>query len=248
MEVTVEQKLKALYNLQRIDTAINQLKSVRGELPMEVSDLEDEIARLETRLQKMNDEVKEYQTEISDNKIRIKEAQSQIKKYDAQLSNVKNNREYDALTKEMELQNLEIQAAEKRIKEYNWEIDQKSKSIEVAKVELDGRKQDLANKNAELAVIVEETEKEEAGLNKEREKAVKVIEERLLFSYNKIRTNVKNGIAVAGIMRDACGGCFAKIPPQRQADIRMRKKILVCEHCGRILTDAEMAGQDAVTA
>lgn len=245
MEVTVEKKLKALYNLQKIDTAINKIKAVRGELPMEVSDLEDEIAGLETRLQKMNDEVKELQSDISDNKIRIKESQAAIKKYETQLANVKNNREYDALTKEIEIQNLEIQAAEKRIKEFNWEIEQKNKQIELSNAELEGRRQDLNNKNSELTVIVAETEKEEAALMKDRDKAVKAIDDRLAFSYNKIKTSVKNGIAVAGIVRDACGGCFAKIPPQRQADIRQRKKILVCEHCGRILVDAEIANEES---
>jgi predicted nucleic acid-binding Zn-ribbon protein len=248
MEVTVEQKLKALYSLQKIDTAINKIKAIRGELPMEVADLEDELAGLETRLTNLNEEVKELQTEISDNKIRIKEAQAAIKKYDGQLSNVKNNREYDALNKEMELQNLEIQAAEKRIKEYTWEIEQKNKLIEANTTELEGRKQDLENKKAELGTIVAETEREEAGLMKQREKAAVVIEERLLNSYNKIRNSVKNGIAVASIVRDSCSGCFAKIPPQRQADIRQHKKILVCEHCGRVLVDAALVGEEVATA
>lgn len=246
MEVTVEQKLKALYNLQKIDSKIDKIRSIRGELPMEVRDLEDEIEGLETRLANLTSELNQMEDSIVKNKGRIKESQQLIKKYDGQLTNVKNNREYDALNKEIEIQGLEIQASEKRIKEAQYEIEIKNKIIETSKAELDGRKQDLENKKAELDNIVEETKKEENGLESARKEASTFIEERLLLAYNKIRTSMKNGLGVAAINRDSCGGCFANIPPQRQLDIRQRKKIIVCEHCGRILVDSAIS--EEVTA
>lgn len=241
MEATIEQKLKALYKLQSIDSEIDKIKSLRGELPLEVSDLEDDIAGMETRYENLSNEVKELETSVSNNKIKIKECQALVKKYDGQLTNVKNNREYDALTKEVELQNLEIQAAEKRIKDVQVEIKYKSEIVANLQEEIEGRKVDLSNKKGELNTIIEDTEKEERELEKQRSKASEVIEERLMSAYSRIRTNMINGIGVARIDRDSCSGCFASIPPQRQIDIKQRKKIIVCESCGRILVDSDLA-------
>jgi predicted nucleic acid-binding Zn-ribbon protein len=245
MEATVEQKLKALYKLQAIDSSIDRIKAHRGELPLEVNDLEDEIAGMETRLSNLNTEQKEMEDSISSNKSKIKDSQALIKKYEGQLTNVKNNREYDALNKEIEIQGLEIQAAEKRIKDFQAEIKYKKEIIEKLVGEIGGRKEDLKTKKSELETIVEETEKEEASINKDREKAAKVVEERLMAAYSRIRTNMRNGIAVSKVDRDSCSGCFASIPPQRQIDIKQRKKIIVCESCGRIIVDADMADEVA---
>ena len=240
-EINVEQKLKALYKLQVIDSKIDKLKSVRGELPMEVSDLEDEIAGLETRLSNFKLEIKQLEEGIVMNKTRIVDSKALSKKYEKQLDNVKNNREFEALNKEIEIQGLEVQAADKRIKNFQFEIEQKKLALETLATELEGRKVDLKTKKGELDTIVEETDKEEKDLLKIRAKAVTVTEERLYTSYERIRKSVKNGIGVAMILRDSCGGCFAKIPPQKQSDIKQRKKILVCEHCGRVLVDNQLA-------
>lgn len=244
-EVSIEQKLKALYRLQIIDSQISKLQIVRGELPNEVADLEDDIAGMETRLANMANEVKAIEETISQNKTRIMDAKALAKKYEKQLEGVKNNREYDALNKEIEIQGLEQQAADKRIKNANFDLEQKKNAITALDTELVGRKQDLKNKKGELEGIIAETEKEEANLNIDREKAVSVADERLVASYNRIRTSMKNGIGVAVIMRESCGGCFAGIPPQRQADIKLRKKIIVCENCGRVLVDPELAEEVA---
>ncbi len=244
-EVSIEQKLKALYRLQIIDSQISKLQIVRGELPNEVADLEDDIAGMETRLANMANDVKAIEETISQNKTRIMDAKALAKKYEKQLEGVKNNREYDALNKEIEIQGLEQQAADKRIKNANFELEQKKNAITALDAELVGRKQDLKNKKGELESIIAETEKEEANLNVDREKAVSVADERLVASYNRIRTSMKNGIGVAVIMRESCGGCFAGIPPQRQADIKLRKKIIVCENCGRVLVDPELAEEVA---
>ncbi len=245
-EVSVEQKLKAMYKLQVIDSKIDKLKSVRGELPMEVADLEDDIAGLETRIDNVNNEIKNLEEGISNNKTKILDSKAMIKKYEKQLDNVKNNREFEALNKEIEIAGLEVQAAEKRIKNFQFDIEQKKQLVESVLLELEGRKQDLKNKKGELEMIVEETEKEEKDLLKVRDEASSLIEERLLTSYNKIRLSVKNGIGVAQIVRDSCGGCFARIAPQRQLDIRQRKKILVCEYCGRVLVDSQLAEEVTV--
>jgi predicted nucleic acid-binding Zn-ribbon protein len=245
-EISIEQKLKALYKLQVIDSKIDKLRSVRGELPMEVSDLEDEIAGLETRLTNMKNEIKQLEDGIGLNKTKIVDSKALGKKYEKQLDNVKNNREFEALNKEIEIQGLEVQAAEKRIKNFQFEIEQKKTALETLATELDGRKVDLKTKKGELDTIVEETEKEEKDLMKIRDKAVEVTENRLYTSYEKIRKSVKNGIGVAMIERDSCGGCFAKIPPQKQADIKLRKKILVCEHCGRVLVDSHLAEEVSI--
>ncbi|SOD20230.1 zinc ribbon domain-containing protein [Pedobacter xixiisoli] len=237
MEQTVEQKLKALYELQNLHTKIDKIRQIRGELPIEVADLEDEVAGLETRIQKIKAELDDTEDAIVNRKNMIKEAQTLIKKYDAQLKDVKNNREYDALTKEVEIQNLDIQVSEKKIKEFGFEINNKTEIFEKAQANLDLRKGDLDAKKAELETITGETEKEEQALVKKAEKAEENIEERLMFAYNRLRKNAINGLAVVTIDRDSCSGCFNKIPPQRQLDIRQRKKVIVCEHCGRILVD-----------
>lgn len=246
MEATIEEKLKNLYQLQAIDSQIDRIRSVRGELPMEVSDLEDDIAGLETRIEKYGEELKELDVIIAGNKNKIKESQQFIKKYESQLENVKNNREYDALSKEIEIQGLEIQAAEKRILENTRLIELKKQTLDAAKLELEGRRIDLENKKSELNTIVEETEKDESALMVLRNKAESTIDDRLRSAYNRIRQNVKNGIAIASVLRDSCSGCFGSIPPQMQADIRQRKKVIVCEHCGRILVDATIIEEPQV--
>lgn len=237
MEQTVEQKLKALYELQNLHTKIDKIRQIRGELPMEVADLEDEVAGLETRIQKIKAELDDTEDAIVNRKNLIKEAQTLIKKYDTQLTDVKNNREYDALNKEIEIQNLEIQVCEKKIKEHGFEIASKTEIYEQAQAKLETRKGDLEQKRKELETITGETEKEEQGLVKKADKAETQIEERLLTAYNRLRKNAVNGLAVVTIDRDSCSGCFNQIPPQRQLDIRQRKKVIVCEHCGRILVD-----------
>lgn len=244
-DFTVENKLSALYELQTIDSTIDKIRIVRGELPVEVSDLEDEVAGLETRVNKLTEDANLLEDSIVKKKLSIKESQALIKKYEGQQNNVKNNREYDSLTKEIEFQNLEIQLSEKRIKEFTLEITTKNAIIEASRKTLDERKNDLEIKKAELESIIQETKKEEETLMARSTAAAAIIEDRLLIAYKKIRENSKNGLAVVGIQRDACGGCFNKIPPQRQLDIRQRKKIIVCEHCGRILVDAELANKDA---
>jgi len=241
MEQTVEQKLKALYELQTIHTKIDRIRQVRGELPMEVADLEDDVAGLETRIQKIKAELDDVEDEIVTRKNLIKEAQANIKKYETQLNEVKNNREYDAISKEIEIQGLDIQVSEKKIREYGFEITSKTQIYEKALADLDARKSDLDAKKEELGTITAETEKEETDLVSQAEKATGNIEERLLTAYNRLRQNAKNGLAVVTIQRDSCSGCFNQIPPQRQSDIRQRKKIIVCEHCGRILVDEQMA-------
>ena|SRR5574343_148925 len=243
MEATVEQKLKALFELQTIHTSIDKIRTIRGELPMEVADLEDDVAGLETRISKIKDEINELEDNITNKKSIMKTATQLIKKYEEQQNNVKNNREFEALTKEIEIQGLEIQVAEKKIKEYTYEIGNKSKVLENAEIALGERRGDLDVKKAELDKITKETEKDEDALLKKASKAEKDIEERLLTAYHKLRSNAKNGLAVVTIQRDSCGGCFNQIPPQRQVDIRQHKKIIVCEHCGRILVDDNFVAQ-----
>ncbi|RYE27841.1 MAG: hypothetical protein EOP42_18490 [Sphingobacteriaceae bacterium] len=240
MEQTVEQKLKALYELQTIHTKIDRIRQVRGELPMEVSDLEDEVAGLETRIQKIKYDLDDLEDSVVTRKNLIKEAQANTKKYEAQLAEVKNNREYDAISKEIEIQGLDVQVSEKKIKEIGFEIATKTQVYDKALIDLEERRKDFEAKKAELGTITAETEKEENELTGQIDEAKKNIEERLLFAYTKLRGNAKNGLAVVTISRDACSGCFNEIPPQRQADIRQRKKIIVCEHCGRILVDEQM--------
>lgn len=242
MEKTVEQKLQALYELQSIHTQIDKIRQIRGELPVEVADLEDDVAGLETRIQKIKTELDDLEDAIVTRKNIIKEAGAAIKKYEAQLNDVKNNREYEAISKEVEIQGLDIQVSEKKIKEFGFEIVTKTEVYEKAIADLEGRKKDLEIKQAELSVITSETQKEEEDLSNKAAKAETQIEERLLFAYHRLRGNAKNGLAVVTIQRDSCSGCFNQIPPQRQSDIRQHKKIIVCEHCGRILVDEAIAG------
>ncbi len=237
-DVTVEKKLVALYSLQQVDSEINKIRIVRGELPLEVQDLEDEIAGLETRIENINAEIKEIETEIKAKKAAIKEHQSLIKKYEAQQMNVRNNREYDSITKEMEFQTLEIQLCEKKIKEFTSALELKTDISEKTILAHKERKEDLAQKKLELEEIVSETEKEEKKLVDKLQESQKYIEDRLITAYQRIKKNARNGLAVVMVERDACGGCFNKIPPQRQLDIKMHKKIIVCEYCGRILVDS----------
>ncbi len=237
IEKTVKSKLTTLFRLQTIDFQIDRLRSVRGELPLEVQDLEDEIAGLETRVEKFNNEIHELETEISNKKNAAQESLELIKKYEGQQMNVRNNREYDSLSKEIEYQTLEAQLAEKKMKEYSAEVETRKEMVKKVEEELDERKKDLEAKKAELNDIVAETEKDEQVLLQKSEEQRNNIEERLLTAYQRIRNNARNGLAVVPVERDACGGCFNKIPPQRHLDIRLHKKIIVCEYCGRILID-----------
>lgn len=239
MESTVAQKLEALLNLQKIDSRLDAIFKVRGALPEEVQDLEDEIAGYETRLDKFNQDIQSLEDNIKRFKENIKESEKLIKKYQEQQMNVRNNREYDAITKELELQDLEIQVSKKKIGEAQAKIENKNKDVDDLKAHLGERQKDLANKQDELKTIVSESENEEGKLEADREKAVKKIEDRLYKSYAKIRSNAKNGLAVVMVKRGACGGCFNVVPPQRQADIREKKKLIVCEHCGRIFAGVE---------
>lgn len=243
-EITVEDKLRALYDLQQIDSKIDRIRTVRGELPLEVQDLEDEIQGLETRLNNLTEELKSLENQITEKKNTIKDAEALIKKYEGQQGKVRNNREYDALTKEIEFQKLEIQLAEKRIKEYKANIAAKKEIIDQSTDAFNERKKDLQHKKAELNDIISETQKEENQLISRSKEAESIIEDRLLTAYKRIRKNAHNGLAVVAVERDACGGCFNKIPPQRQLDIKTHKKIIVCEYCGRILVDANiLAGE-----
>lgn len=244
MEQTVEQKLKALWALQSIHTKIDKIRQVRGELPIEVADLEDEIAGLETRLEKTRIELDDFEDSIVKRKNMIKDAQAAIKKYEGQLNEVKNNREYDAISKEIEIQGLEIQVCEKRIKESEFEIKSKTDGYEKTQSNLDFSKGELDVKKQELETITSETQIEEESFVTKAENAASIIEERLFKVYNKLRTSYRNGLGVVFIERDSCSGCHNKIPAQLQSEIRQRKKIIICEHCGRILVDEEIASED----
>jgi len=220
---------------------IDKIKTLRGELPLEVQDLEDEIAGLRTRLVNLEDEIKTLETAINNKKIAIKDAQALIAKYTEQQNNVRNNREFDSLSKEIEFQTLEIELAEKRIKEFTTEMVEKKETIDSSKTLLKDREEDLDRKKNELDEITEETKIEEEKLKAKSEKIESFIEPRLVTAFKRIRKNARNGLAVVTIQRDACGGCFNKIPPQRQLDIASRKKIIVCEYCGRILVDKDIS-------
>jgi predicted nucleic acid-binding Zn-ribbon protein len=237
IELTIEKKLVALYTLQQLHSQIDKIRIIRGELPLEVQDLEDDIAGLETRVDNFIQETVVLEKSIGDKKNTIKDSQALIKKYEDQQMNVRNNREYDSLTKEIEFQNLEIALSEKRIREFTASLELKQLEIVNLQKSLEDRKNDLEIKRSELQDIIAETEKEESDLVRLSEDSKKYIEERLLTAYTRIRKNARNGLAVVQIERDACGGCFNKIPPQHQLDIRMHKKIIVCEYCGRILVD-----------
>jgi predicted nucleic acid-binding Zn-ribbon protein len=243
-EMSVEDKLKALYKLQQVDSEIDKIKILRGELPLEVQDLEDEVAGLETRINNFNAEVNSLKEAVVKKNNEILASQAMIKKYEEQQKNVRNNREYDSLSKEIEFQTLEIELSEKRKKEFGIQIEEKNLVIEESQKVLDERKADLQNKKSELDEIITDTKKEEELLLNSREDFRHIIEERLFIAYTKIRENARNGLAVVTVERDACGGCFNKIPPQRQLDIKSRKKIIVCEYCGRILVNISEEGQD----
>ena len=241
MEQTVEQKLEALYELQTIHTKVDKIRQTRGELPMEVADLEDDVAGLETRIQKIKADLDDTEDAIVNRKNMIKESLALVKKYETQQNNVKNNREFEAISKEIEIQGLDVLVSEKKIKELGYDIANKTEVYEKALADLEERKKDLESKQSELESITSETQKEEEVLVKEANKAEEKIDDRLKIAYNRLRGNFKNGLAVVTIERDSCSGCFNQIPPQRQSDIRQRKKIIVCEHCGRILVDETMA-------
>ena len=235
VDYSMHDKIMALYELQKIDNKIDEINKIKGELPLEVQDLEDEIAGLTTRIENINAEVEELTSLTKQRKREIEEAKMMIAKYTEQQNNVRNNREYDALTKEIEYQNLEIELAEKRLKEYAAEIRNKKRIAEEAEATVADRNIDLEAKRKELDGIEAETAKEVETLHAQEVKAQEVIDERLLTAYNRIRSNVRNGLAVVTIKRDACGGCYNRIPPQRQVEVRQGKKVIVCEYCGRIL-------------
>ncbi|MCC8134921.1 MAG: C4-type zinc ribbon domain-containing protein [Tannerellaceae bacterium] len=241
-EYTVEEKLSTLYQLQTIMSDIDRIKTLRGELPLEVQDLEDEIAGLETRLHNYQTEIKDFETAVVDQKNKIVDSTALIERYKGQLDNVRNNREFDNLSKEIEFQGLEIEFAEKKIREFGEAVIAKKAEIEQLTETLEGRKADLVQKRSELGEIVSETKQEEEKLREKAKKLEGVIEPRLLTAFKRIRKGARNGLAVVYIQRDACGGCFNKIPPQKQMDIKLRKKIIVCEYCGRIMIDPELAG------
>ena len=236
----VKEKLQALYYLQQLDSRVDEIRTIRGELPMEVQDLQDEVEGLHTRLANNNEEIASFQEMILKKKQSVKDSNAQIKKYEAQQMNVKNNREYDSLTKEIEFQQLEIQLSEKRAKEYTYDLSQKNIELEEVKVHLEERSAALKQKENELEMIIGETQKEEERMLSEADKASKLIDSGLLATYNRVRKNMINGLAVVKIHRDACGGCFNKIPPQMQLEIGQRKKVTICEHCGRILVDSNI--------
>jgi predicted nucleic acid-binding Zn-ribbon protein len=239
--LSVEDKLKLLFKLQVIDSELDNIKIFRGELPLEVEDIEDEITGLNTREEKFKAEIKDNEEELVVQKNNIKESEALLAKYKEQLDNVRNNREYDSLTKEIEYQELEIELANKKITTAQIRIKELKEEIEKVQELLKQRTEDLALKKKELESIEKETAKEEADLLKKAEKVSAQIEPRLLQAYKRIRMNVRNGVSIARVRRDACGGCFNKIPPQRQVDIFSHRKIIVCEHCGRVLIDKPLA-------
>ena len=243
-EYSVEERLSSLYQLQTIMTEIDKIKTLRGELPLEVQDLEDEIMGLQTRLQNYQAEIEGNKNEVATQKKKIIESTGLVERYKSQLDNVRNNREFDNLSKEIEFQGLEIEFAEKKIREFNTAVDAKKEEIKRLKEILDGRKGDLKHKKQELNEIISETRQEEEKLRERGKKLEETIESRLLMAFKRIRKGAHNGLAVVDIQRDACGGCFNKIPPQKQMDIKLRKKIIVCEYCGRIMIDPELANAE----
>ncbi|MBP6731243.1 MAG: hypothetical protein KA149_04245 [Chitinophagales bacterium] len=243
-DLSVEEKLQQLWDLQQIDTKIDKIQILKGELPIEVKELEDEVEGLRTRLQNSESEAVEMEEEIKNRKNAKALAKELISRYEKQQNNVKNNREYDALSKEIELQKLEIQLCDKKIADATVKIESKQAVLEDTEKNIKEREKNLKNKKKELEKIIEETELEEKELQKESDKQAKKVEERLLKAYTRIRGAYKNGLAVVAVLRDACGGCYAKIPPQRQLEIRQRKRIITCEHCGRILLAWENGNEE----
>ena len=241
-EYSVEEKLQSLYQLQTMLTEIDKIKTLRGELPLEVQDLEDEIAGLTTRIEKASADVVEMTKGVAENKNTIEVSKAAIAKYQEQQDHVSNNREFDSLNKEIEFKNLEVELAEKRIREFTNAINAKKEDIEANKALVAEKQQDLEVKKSELQEIIEENRQEEERLREKCKNLELNIEPRLLQSFKRIRNNTRNGLGIVYVQRESCGGCFNKIPPQRQLDIRMRKKIIVCEYCGRIMIDPELAG------
>ena len=241
-ELTVEERLKALYELQTLLSEIDRIKTIRGELPLEVQDLEDEIAGLETRIQKYKAEVDDLRAQTVKKKHDIEQAKALIDKYTEQQNNVRNNREFDFLSKEIEFQNLEIELAEKRIREFSAQSEQKAKDIVAANETLTDRQHILGEKKSELDEIVSETKQDEERIREKAKKLEAKIDPRLLTAFKRIRKSARNGLGIVYIQRNACGGCFNRIPPQRQMEIKMHKNIIVCEYCGRIMIDPELAG------
>lgn len=244
VEKSIPEKLATMYELQSIDSELDKIAVLKGELPMEVSDLGDEIAGLETRIGKLDEAIGELNDNISQYRGKIKEAEMLIAKYGQQLDDVKNNREYEALTKEIELQRLDIQLSEKRIKEVEVSIVAKEETRDSARERLDQKQENFETKKVELEKIIAKTDKEGRKLAKQSESQRKNIEPRLLKAYDRVRTTYRNGLAVVTVERDACGGCFNKIPPQLQLEISLQKKIIACEHCGRVLVDSALVHDD----
>ena len=245
-DLTVEEKLETLYKLQTTLSAIDEKRALRGELPLEVQDLEDEIAGLTTRVEKIKDEIEDFQQAVTQKKAEIAAAQISVKKYNEQLDDVQNNREYDTLKKEIEFQTLEIELCNKKIREAATKVEERKSDLKRAEEQIEDRKQALEEKKNELDEIVEETRAEEERLRDKAKDLEMKVEPRLLTSFKRIRKNARNGLGIVYVQRDACGGCFNKIPPQRQLDIKMHKKIIVCEYCGRIMIDPELAGVKTV--
>ena len=248
IELSVEEKLKTLYQLQTSLSEIDEKRALRGDLPLEVQDLEDEIAGLTLRIDKIQQEIREFQTAVTQKRVEMDQAQKSIERYQKQLDEVKNNREYDTLTKEIEYQSLEIELCEKKIKEALIKIEEKTHALEEGRENIKERQEDLKHKRSELNEIVQETREEEEKLRERIAELETKIEPRLLSSFKRIRKNARNGLGIVYVQRDACGGCFNKIPPQRQLDIKMHKKVIVCEYCGRIMIDPDLAGVKTVDA
>ena len=247
-ELTVEEKLKTLYQLQVTLSGIDEKRALRGELPLEVQDLEDEIAGLNTRREKIDDEINDFQSAVAQKRNEIEVAQQSVERYKGQLEEVRNNREYDTLTKEIEFQTLEIELCTKKIKEATARIAERQEDLQKTCETIDERQKDLTQKRNELQEIMQETREEEDRLKEKARDLETKIEPRLLTSFKRIRKGARNGLGIVYVQRDACGGCFNKIPPQRQLDIKIHKKIIVCEYCGRILIDPELAGVQTVAA
>lgn len=244
-EMTVEEKLKTLYQLQVTLSGIDEKRALRGELPLEVQDLEDEIAGLNTRLGKIQGEIEDFQNAVAQKRMEIQQAQESVERYKVQLDDVRNNREYDTLTKEIEFQNLEIELCNKKIREANQKVTERQEDLEATQKTIDERSADLEHKRSELQEVMEETREDEEKLKakaKDLEAKMSTADARLLNSFKRIRKGARNGLGIVPIYHAACGGCFSKIPPQRQLDLKMHKKIIVCEYCGRILVDPELAG------
>jgi predicted nucleic acid-binding Zn-ribbon protein len=239
-EYSVEEKLTSLVKLQKVDSKLDGIEILKGELPIEVSDLEDEITGLNARQNRIEEEMNGMQQFIEEKRTIIKEAGELIKKYEKQSDNVKNNREFEAISKEMEMQTLEVKLAEKHIKDATEDLAEKAKQLELAKKAIAVKEGNLKGKKSELEKIIEETDKEEKHYKKLEEAARSSVDERLLTSYDRIRNNYRNGLAVVPVERDSCGGCYNAIPPQKQSEVKQRKKIIVCENCGRILVDDDL--------